>query len=61
MTDSCLKDSAFTVVKRDAMFLTRYVTGVPFVNRGYTKGVPFLSKLVYKRVRGWALGRSLPV
>ena len=25
------------------------------------KGVPFLSKKVYKRVRGWTLGQSLPV
>ena len=39
--DSYLKDSAFTAVKRDAKFSTRYVTGVPFVNRRYTKGVPF--------------------
>ena len=23
------------------------------VNSRYTKGVPFLSKMVYKRVRGW--------
>ena len=27
--------------------------GVPFFNRGYTTGVPFLSIMVYKRVRGW--------
>ena len=25
----------------------------PFVNRRYTKGVPFSWKMVYKRVRGW--------
>ena len=30
--------------------------GVPSVNRRYTKGVPFLSKMVYKRVRGWTSG-----
>ena len=35
--------------------------GVPFVNRRYTKGVPFSWKMVYKRVRGWTSGRSLPV
>ena len=29
-----------------------YVKGVPFVNRGYTKLVPFLSRL-----RGWTSGR----
>ena len=27
----------------------------------YTKGVPYLSEMVYKRVRGWAAGQSLPV
>ena len=32
-----------------------------FVNRGYTKRVHFLSKMVYKRVRGWTSGQSLPV
>ena len=36
--DSYLKGSAFTVVKKYAKFYTRYVKGVPFVNR---KGVPF--------------------
>ena len=35
---SYLKDTAFTADKRDANFLTRD-----------TKGVPFLSKMVYKR------------
>ena len=44
MIDSYLKDSAFTAVKRDAKFLTKYVEGVPFVNRRYTKGVPFSFK-----------------
>lgn len=33
VTDSFLKDSAFTAVTRDANFLTRYVKWVPFVNR----------------------------
>ena len=28
--------------------------------RRYTKGVPFLSKMVYKRVRNWASGRTSP-
>ena len=32
---SLLKDSAFAVVERGASFLTRYVKGVPFVNRRY--------------------------
>ena len=30
-----------------------YEKGVPFVNKRYTKGVPSLLKMVYKRVRGW--------
>ena len=30
-----------------------------FVNRRYTKRIPFWSKLVYKRVRGWISGLSL--
>ena len=33
--------------------------GVPLVNRRYMIGVPFLSNMVYKRLRGWALGRNL--
>ena len=56
---SYFKGSAFTAVKRDEKFLTRYVKGVAFVNRRYTRGVPFLSKMVYKKVRGWTSGRSL--
>ena len=31
---------------------SRYVKGVIFVNGRYTKGVPFLSKMVHKRLRG---------
>ena len=38
---SKFEDSGFTAVKRDAKFSTRYVKGIPFVNRRYTKGVPF--------------------
>ena len=30
-----------------------YEKGVPFVNKRYTKGIPSLLKMVYKRVRGW--------
>ena len=40
------KDSVFIAVKRDAIFYTRYVKVVPFVRGRYTKGVPFLSKMV---------------
>ena len=39
--DSYLNGSAFTALKRDAKFLIEYAKGVPFVNRRYTKGVPF--------------------
>ena len=42
-------------------FNGRYTKEVPFVNVRYTKGVSFLPKMVYKRVRGWMLGQSLPV
>ena len=51
------KDSAFTAVKRDAKFQTRHVKGVPLP----IEGVPFLSKMEYKMVRGWTPGRSLPI
>ena len=44
---SYFKDSAFTAVKRDAKFLSRYM-----------KGVTFPSKMVYERVRGWTTQRS---
>ena len=54
---SYFKDSAFTVVKRvNAKFLTWYVKEVPFVNRRYTNGLPFLSKMVYKMGLGLDLG-----
>ena len=37
--------------------------GVPFFNRRYTTGVPFLSIMVYKRVRGWTklVPRAFPL
>ena len=47
------KDSEFAAVKRDATFYTKYVERVPFVNRRYTKGIPFVSKMEHKRVRDW--------
>ena len=47
---SYYKDRPVTAVKRDAVFFYRYV-----------KGVPFLSKMLCKRVMSWASGRSLPV
>jgi len=32
------------------------VKETPFINRRYTKGIPFLSKMVYKRIMGWTSG-----
>ena len=55
------KDYAFTAIKRDTKFETWYVKGVPFVIVRYTKWVPFLSKVLYKKVRAWTSGRSLLV
>ena len=51
----------FPVVKKDEKFYARYVKGVPFVNGRYTRGVPLLLTTVYKRIRDWTAGRSLPV
>ena len=55
--DSYLKDCAFTADKRDARvkFLTGCMKGMPSFNRMYAKGVPFLSKMVYKRVSRWTV------
>ena len=56
---SCLKDSAFTAVKRDAKVLTGYVKGHLYSVEGKPNGEPFLSKMLYKRgVRPWG-GASL--
>ena len=41
--------------------LSKVFERAEFINRRYTKGVPFLRKRVNKRVRGWTLGPSLPV
>ena len=46
-------DSAVLAVKRDTKFLARYVKGIPFFNRRYTKSW----KMVYKRLRGGRLRR----
>ena len=55
------KESAFTVVERDAKFYTWCVKGVSFINRRYTKVGTFLSKTVYKRVvKGSNLGVEPP-
>ena len=61
---SSCKYSAFTAVKMDEKVLTRYMKGVSFVNRRHMKGAEYLfceKLMVYKRVRGWTSGRSLPV
>ena len=39
--DYYLNDRAFIAVKMDSKFSTRCEKDVPFVNRSYTKGVPF--------------------
>ena len=57
---SYLKDTTFTAVKRGGAFKCTYVQVVSFVNGRYTKRVPFLSKMAYKRVKGWISGRSPP-
>ena len=46
-------------LKRDAEFKIRYVKRVPFVTRGYTKGVPFLSKMVHTKGKGLVPEASL--
>lgn len=51
------KDVAFTMVKRDAVFSLGAWKGYQY----NIKGVFFLSKELYKRLRGWASGRSLAV
>ena len=58
MGEYCVMESAFTEVTRDVNFSTRYVKGVTFVNRTYTKWLPLMSNMVYKRVRDWILGCS---
>ena len=52
-------DSTFTAVKRNAE-LTKFVKGVLFINIRYTKGLPFPSKMVYKRVRDRTWGQASP-
>ena len=49
---SYLKDTAFTAIKRERALKSTYVQVVSFVNGRYSKGVPFLVKMAYKRVRG---------
>lgn len=48
------KESAFTAIKaiRWMQSSTWYLKGVPFVSKRYMIGVPFLPKMVNKRVRG---------
>ena len=44
--------SAFTAVKRDSRFLTKYVKRVLFINGRYMKGISFPPNMVYTEVRG---------
>ena len=48
-------------VEKGKVFLVRYVKEVPFFDGRYTKGVPSLSKMVFKWLRGRTSGRSVPV
>ena len=54
---SCFKDSAFTAVKRDSNFVAERDN---ICQKTVNEWVPFLSKMVYKRVRDWTSRRSLP-
>ena len=49
------------VRKRNAEFASVNVKGVPLFNGSYTKGVPFLSKIVYKSGGGLDLGQSYSI
>ena len=46
--DSYLNDNAFTAVKRDAKFQTRYVKGEPQSTEGIRKGYLFREKWYIK-------------
>ena len=43
------------------MKTSRHVKGVPFINKKYIKVVHFCKNGIYKRGKGWTLGRGLPV
>ena len=51
----------FQQLKKDAAFKIRYVKlgMVPFVIRGYTKELPFLSNMVNTKGKGFVPGASL--
>ena len=55
------KDGIFAAVKKECSGLNQVCERgtINFVTRGYTKDVPFLPQMVYKRVRDWSLGQSL--
>lgn len=52
-----LHDFIPKVQEPDAVFLSWYMKGVPFFIGRCTKRIPFLSSMVYKRVKGWTSGR----
>ena len=58
--ESYLNERAFTAVKRDAKFQTRYVKRVIVINRRYTKRGPFSRKRVYKKGNRLDLGAKSP-
>ena len=58
---SSFKHKNNTKMTQKRPILIEVIKGVPFFHRRHTKGVPFLSKMVYKRVRRTTLGQCLPV
>ena len=51
----------YLVMFKGKLYLQQLKKGVPFVHGRYTKEVPFLPKMVYKRGRGSTSGRGLRV
>ena len=56
------KESALAVANRDAKFSTRDVKGVPFLNRRYSKGVPFKkSTYIHKYIHQVIYSRCIKI
>ena len=48
-------------LEKDTVFMLNVCERGNILYRKYMKGLPFLSKMIYQRVRIWGLERSLPV
>ena len=59
MIHTYFKDHTFTAAKRDEAFKPWYAKGVPFVNRRYTKVVPFLFKIMVRATSDKQLSKTL--